>query len=160
MGVSIIAPRRHNRRQEIQTRLALKPINDLDPSAISLWVCFALSVFRTPAGTVQKAFGAHCYGTDTAGNPQVTLIARAAAFGPDTGALGYSYKAGVDAGKHRRVRIHFSEELDAGSASQGDNRVNFAYMIPKQLQEFTVALALHGGRKDLEVFIITARCKS
>jgi hypothetical protein len=32
-------------------------------------------------------------------------------------------------------------------------------MIPKEFQEFAVALAFHGGRKDLEVFIITARGK-
>jgi hypothetical protein len=32
-------------------------------------------------------------------------------------------------------------------------------MIPKEFQEFAVALAFHGGRKDLEAFIITARGK-
>jgi hypothetical protein len=32
-------------------------------------------------------------------------------------------------------------------------------MIPKQLQEFAVALAFYGGREDLEVFIFTARGK-
>jgi hypothetical protein len=130
--------------------LLFQAIDDLNPSAISLRIGLAFSVLGPTARPVQQALGAHGHWANTARDSQVTLVAGLAALGPNARTFRHANEAGVYSRKNWNIRIHFSEELYARAASEGDYRIYFGYSIPEKLQEFPVALAFHRGGSYLQ----------
>jgi hypothetical protein len=125
--------------------LLFQPLVNHNPGTIAFKVNFASPVNRPGTRPVQEPFAAHGNRTNTAGDGQITLVARTAPFRPFARVFGNADEACVHARKDRYMGIHFREELYACPARQGNNRINLCDPIPEEFEEFPIALSFNRG---------------